>query len=94
MDGRDIGAKQSFVASPGHDGERNLFSRINLFLAVQPILQKYLRSSSTQITSEIPAFRPKEGRIAIVTNAGRDAVDADGAADEQRSSADGEVVWS
>jgi hypothetical protein len=35
VDGRDIGAKQSFGASPGHDGEGNLFSRINLFLAVQ-----------------------------------------------------------
>jgi hypothetical protein len=28
--------------------------------------------------------RPTEGRLAIVTNAGRDAVDADGAADERR----------
>ena len=27
---------------------------------------------------------PLEGRLAIVTNAGRDAVDADGAADERR----------
>ncbi len=37
---------------------------------------------------------PLEGRIAIVTDAGRDAVDADGAVDEQRCDADGEVVWS
>jgi hypothetical protein len=30
----------------------------------------------------------------IVTNAGRDAVDAGGAKDEGAASADGEVVWS
>ena len=34
-----------------------------------------------------------EGRIAIVTDAGLDAVDADGALDE-RTGADGEIVWS
>ena len=37
---------------------------------------------------------PHEGRIAIVTDAGRDAVDAGGAADESADFADGEVVWS
>ena len=42
---------------------------------------------------ELPSSRPTEGRHAIVTAAGRDAVDADGAADE-RAEADGEVVWS
>src|SRR5260370_23816825 len=31
-----------------------------------------------------PPFRPTEGRHAIVTAAGRDAVDADSAADERR----------
>ena len=36
---------------------------------------------------------PTKGRFAIVTEVGRDAVDADGAADERRE-ADGEVVWS
>jgi hypothetical protein len=35
-----------------------------------------------------------EGRIAIVTDAGRNAVDASGAADESAFLADGEVVWS
>jgi hypothetical protein len=34
-----------------------------------------------------------KGRIAIVTNAGRDAVDASDAADESIDLADGEVVW-
>jgi hypothetical protein len=37
---------------------------------------------------------PREGRIAIVTDAGRDVVDAGGAKDESASFADGEVVWS
>ena len=38
--------------------------------------------------------RLTEGRLAIVTNAGRDAMDAGGAADESACLADGEVVWS
>ena len=37
--------------------------------------------------------RPTEGRLEIVTDAGRDAVDADGAKDESTGDADGEVVW-
>jgi hypothetical protein len=37
---------------------------------------------------------PHEGRLAIVTDAGRDAVDAGCAFDEMRWLADGEVVWS
>ena len=37
---------------------------------------------------------PREGRFAIVTDAGRDAVDASGASDESVLLADGEVVWS
>jgi hypothetical protein len=36
---------------------------------------------------------PLEGRIAIVTNAGRDAVDVDGVL-TRAPEADGEVVWS
>jgi hypothetical protein len=59
-----------------------LLKRINLFLAVQSRLQKYFRSLLTQISSEIAPSRPLQGRIEIVTNAGRDAMDADGAADE------------
>ena len=38
--------------------------------------------------------RLTEGRLAIVTNARRDAVDVGGAADESACLADGEVVWS
>jgi hypothetical protein len=37
--------------------------------------------------------RPKEGRIAIVTDAGRDAMDADVLLTNS-TKADGEVVWS
>jgi hypothetical protein len=37
----------------------------------------------TQISRISAASRPTEGRLAIVTDAGRDAVDADGAGDEQ-----------
>ena len=37
--------------------------------------------------------RPNEGRLAIVTNAGRDAVDADVLLTNS-TKADGEVVWS
>src|ERR1700720_3684010 len=38
--------------------------------------------------------RPTRGRLAIVTNAGRDAMDAGGASDEGAKPADGEVAWS
>ena len=38
-------------------------------------MQKYFRSRLTQITSISPAVSPPEGRLAIVTNAGRDAMD-------------------
>jgi hypothetical protein len=36
----------------------------------------------------------QEGRLAIVTDAGRNAVDVDGAKDERARRTDGEVVWS
>jgi hypothetical protein len=52
---------------------------------VQPRLQKYFGSLSTQITDISPAIPPHhEGRFAIVTDVRRDAVDADGAFDERR----------
>ena len=40
---------------------------------VQPPLQKYFRSRLTQITSIFAAVPSPEGRLAIVTDAGRDA---------------------
>ncbi len=45
-------------------------------------------------TLVLPPSRSTEGRLAIVTDAGRDAVDAGGADDESADLADGEVVWS
>jgi hypothetical protein len=52
-------------------------------LSVQPPLQKYFDSHPTQITCLFPPSGPTEGRLAIVTNAGRDAVDAEGADNER-----------
>ena len=49
---------------------------------VQPPIQKDSVSRLPQIKIITPRSRPTEGRLAIVTNAGRDAVDADGASDE------------
>ena len=72
----------------------NLLSRLNVICPVQPWLQKFSAFSFTQINSITPPSTPKEGRIAVVTNAGLDAMDAGGAADESADLADGEVVWS
>jgi hypothetical protein len=44
--------------------------------AVQSCFQKYFHSRFTQIKSISPPSHSSEGRIAIVTDAGRDAVDA------------------
>ena len=57
--------------------------------------QKIFRFSDSRESlsySRRPA--PRGGALAIVTDVGRDAVDADGAFDERRLIADGEVVWS
>jgi hypothetical protein len=52
-------------------------------LAVQPLLKKDSGFPKRQITLKPLRPVPLEGRIAIVTDAGRDAVDADGAKDER-----------
>jgi hypothetical protein len=51
-------------------------NRINLICPVQSHLQKYSFGRFTQIKIITAPSRPNEGRLAIVTNAGRDAVDA------------------
>jgi len=51
-------------------------------LPVQSPLAKYSHSLSTQITSTSVAVQSLKGRIAIVTDAGWDAMDAGSAADE------------
>jgi hypothetical protein len=72
----------------------NFLSRIRLFLPVQSHLKKYSGFPKPQITFITPPSTPLEGRIAIVTDAGLDAMDAGGASDESVLLADGEVVWS
>jgi hypothetical protein len=62
----------------------NLLNWINVIWAVQSPLQKHSVSGLTQIKIITAPSRPKQGRLAIVTNAGRDAVDAVGAFDEWR----------
>jgi hypothetical protein len=49
---------------------------------VQPILQKYSDFPKTQITLYPSPSRPTRGALRNVINAGRDAVDAEGAKDE------------
>jgi hypothetical protein len=72
----------------------NLSKQFNAILPVQSLLKKYFRFLPTQITSLIAAVSSHlEGRLAIVTDAGRDAVDADGALTNALE-ADGEAVWS
>jgi hypothetical protein len=72
----------------------NFLSRIKLFLPVQSLRKKYSGFPKSPITLYPPPSTPLEGRIAIVTDAGLDAVDAGGASDESVLLADGEVVWS
>jgi hypothetical protein len=61
--------------------------------AVQPCLQKYFCFSEIQIRLYDSHPVPLEGRIAIVTDAGREAVDA-AALLTNGAKADGEAVWS
>src|ERR1700676_4794823 len=48
------------------------------FVPVQSCPQKYSLSASGKSNLQLPPSRPTEGRLAIVTDAGRDAVDAGG----------------
>jgi hypothetical protein len=71
-----------------------LLSRINVIWPVQSPCSKIIRFAATPNQIYInsrPA--PLEGRLAIVTDAGRDAVDVD-APLTNGAAADGEVVWS
>jgi hypothetical protein len=70
--------------------------------AVHPPGEKYSASQEDQISGLCTASRLFGGALAIVTNVGRDVVDADGAARDVQLhargrtalEADGEVVWS
>jgi len=72
----------------------NFSNRIKLFLSVQSLSKKYSDFPKPQITLYPPLSTPPKGRIAIVTDAGLDAVAASGASDESAWLADGKIVWS
>jgi hypothetical protein len=72
----------------------NFLNRINAITLVQSLVQKYSDLQKTQISRIALLSCPPEGRFAIVTDVGRDAVDARRRADEALHLADGEVVWS
>jgi hypothetical protein len=57
--------------------------RANQPIKVQPPLEKYSAFAVGQIISTSSPVSPQEGRLAIVTNAGRDAVDAAASARER-----------
>jgi hypothetical protein len=79
---------------PGHDEGSAPDGQIG-GSPVQSPSQKYSGSLLTQITSTSSAVPShSKGRLAIVTNAGRDAMDAGGAEDEGAYLAYGEAVWS
>jgi hypothetical protein len=71
----------------------NLLSRIKLFLPVQSRAKKYSASRLCKSAAFLPPSTPLQGRIAIVTDAGLDAMDA-AALLTNSANADGEVVWS
>jgi hypothetical protein len=71
----------------------SLPGRANHRIPVKPPSKKYSDFPKTQITPYQQPSRPTEGRVAIVTAAGRDAVDAE-APITNGADADGEVVWS
>ena len=73
--------------------KKKLSCNSNLFRQVQPHPQKYSCFISPQITGVWLPSRPERGALAIVTNVGRDAVDA-AALLTNGAKADGEVVWS
>jgi len=58
-----------------------------------PFLKNFSSFRFMQISFLVPPSTPLEGRIAIVTNAGLDAMDA-AALLTNSAKADGEVVWS
>src|SRR5438105_11544432 len=57
--------------------------RFNVIWVVQSPCQKYFDCAVGQITSRTSAVSPKRGALAIVTNVGRDAVDALASQDER-----------
>jgi hypothetical protein len=60
--------------------------QFKLIWVVQSYGEKYSASHPPQIKGSLALSRPTEGRLAIVMNAGRDAVDARALPDERHSS--------
>ena len=60
----------------------NFLSRINVIWVVQSLLKKYSAFQKQKTILYPHPSRPTEGALAIVIDAGRDAMDADGASDE------------
>jgi hypothetical protein len=85
----------STLSHKGRGGSEptDLPDRLSRDTPVQPLWQKYFCFSEIQIRLYVSPSRPTEGRVAIVTAAGWDAVDAD-APITNGAKADGEVVWS
>jgi hypothetical protein len=82
------------IRATGLRQNRKFANKFKLIWVVQSRLQKYTALPAPQITSISPAVPShSEGRLAIVTDAGRDAVDAD-ALLTNGAEADGEGVWS
>jgi hypothetical protein len=71
-----------------------LFCTVMQFLLSSPLRKNILLRRRPKSAIHPLLSRSPEGRIAIVTDAERDAVDAGGASDEGAHLADGEVVWS
>jgi hypothetical protein len=80
-----IGRARDAIATSAagvHGLERWIRKSLPIFRnRVNPFPQKYSASFSPQITGITPPSRPMRGALANVTNARRDAVDADGVTD-------------
>lgn len=75
--GHAAGGRIRFAVPSAARAKRNLPNGFNLIWVVQPPSQIYFVSHSPQISGSYRAVSSRqEGRIAIVTNARRDAVDA------------------
>ncbi len=89
-----LGGKSLPRAPTDLRAKSNFPNRIKLFLPVQSLSKKYSDFPKSQISLYPQPSTPLEGRIAIVTDAGLDAVAAGGASDEGALRADGKIVWS
>jgi hypothetical protein len=78
---RECGFRAHRFAMPGNDEEKSPAGSIRFHLS-SPISKNNSIPRLPKSLLYPPPSRSPEGRLAIVTDAGRDAVDADGAPDE------------